>query len=85
MELFRIDYSQDGTPTNLPNDSDDILLYGMDGVYAEGPVLGHWDSTMGVWSDQQYGELSWSPIYFAVPPKNPLKSFLAPTVCNEVV
>lgn len=76
---------ENGKPQNLPPGESTLLLYGMDGEYAEGPVLGGWDSTLGVWSDSLCGELEWIPLYFAVPPRNPCQSFVAPTVGNEVV
>lgn len=85
MELVAIKY-EDGVPANLPDAADgEILLYGMDGEYAVGPVLGQWDTTSDCWSDQRYGEIEWVPQFFAVPPKNPCRSFKAPTVGNEVV
>lgn len=76
---------ENGKPLNLPPGATALMLYGMDGEYAEGPVLGGWDSTLGIWSDDSGGELEWMPLYFAVPPENPCRSFTAPTVGNEVV
>lgn len=79
-----IQYNALGDPTNLPGD-DPVLLYGMDGLDAEGPVLGQWDSTMQVWSDHEYGQINWHPMFFAIPPENPCKSITEPTCNNEVV
>ena len=86
MELIQILYNASGEPSNLP-DADTLLLYGMsfDGLDAEGPVLGQWDTTLQVWSDDKCGEIEWSPRYFCVPPANPCRSIAAPTVGNEVV
>lgn len=84
MTTTRIIYDATGTPTNLPQ-RESVLLYGMDGLDACGPVLGQWDTTLECWSDDRYGEIDWHPAFFAIPPTNPCKSISEPTVGNEVV
>lgn len=76
---------KDGVPQNLPNGVGSLLLYGQNGEYAEGPVLGGWDSTSGVWSDDRCGDLDWVPLFYSLPARNPCKDVTAPTVGNEVV
>lgn len=85
MKLTRIQYNSSGEP-NFPS-ADPLLLYGMsfDGLDAEGPALGQWDTTLLVWSDDKGYKIEWHPVYFCVPPANPCQNVAAPTIGNEVV
>ena len=84
MEPIAIRYDRQGVPVNLP-EVDPVLLYGLDGAEAVGPVLGQWDSTLECWTDHRYGQIEWGPVFFAVPPPNPCKDLSTPTYGNTIL
>lgn len=73
-------------PAGLPphNEGSPLLLYGRDGEFAMGPVLGFWDDDDQQWLDQNADALDWLPTYYAVPAPHPERSYEAPTIGGEV-
>lgn len=73
LELHKIDYDING-PSNLPDTINEFLLYGREGEFASGPVLGKWDDAEHGWTDNQLHVIDWKPLYYAIVPGNPERS-----------
>lgn len=80
-----IQFDNQGRSTNMPDRDKLVVVYGMDGLDAEGPALASWGGEEEWWLDEQGCSLGWQPLYYVELPENPCKSIAAPTVGNEVV